>query len=158
MRETVRSDDDVALEAAKTKLVALATRPGYLEAMSPKPGGSRTARDLLLVLATGFVGLAIICFQRVAAAWLGWLLLVFFIVLGGVTALAAIGFGPEKAPRAIGAVITAKLADTKLELLCEDGSTHTALTLDALHENLRVGDVGVAHLNTHDLVIAFHRL
>jgi hypothetical protein len=158
VRETVRSDDDVALEAARSKLVSLATRPGYLEAMSPAPGGSRMARDTLLVLATGFVGLAIVCFQRIAAAWLGWLLLVFFLVLGAFTALAAVGVGPAKAPRAIGAVITAKLPDLKLALLCDDGSQHEVTTHGTLHASVKVGDVGVAHLRPETYVVEFHRL
>lgn len=167
MREAIRSDDDVAVEAAKEKLATLTTRPGYEQAMQPAPSGSRTARAICLAIALGLGALAIVTFRQVDATWLAWLLLLLFSGLALVTAFAGIGFGPEPAPDAVPAVVVGKRVEVKaesplhyLELLRSDGSKLDTMVLESVYAVLKAGDVGVAHIKpgTFTIVTAFHRL
>lgn len=157
MRETVRSDDDVALYAAREKLAALAARPGYPEAMAPKPSGSRTGRWIAALIALAFAGLAFWSFASVESIALKWVLMLLLLTAAGFTALLAIGIGPEPAPTAVPGVVLAKLADGKLELLRSDGTREMLTALDSVHAAVKVGDVGVMHVKS-GLLLAFHRL
>ena len=158
MRDTVRSDDDVALDAAREKLAALAVRPGYPEAMAPKPSGSRTARWITGAIAAGLLGLAFWSFQATSSVALRWVLLLLFLAAAVFTALIAIGVGPEPAPAAAPGVVLAKLPDDKLELLKGDGTRETLIALASVHAALKVGDVGVMHVKSGSILVAFHRL
>ena len=157
MRETVRSDDDVALDAARERLAALAARPGYPEAMTPKPSGSRAGRWIAALIALAFAGLAFWSFTATSSIALRWVLMLLFLVAAGFTGLLAIGVGPEPAPTAVPGVVLAKLPDDKLETLRGDGTRETLHALGSIYSAVKVGDVGVMHVKS-SLLVAFHRL
>ena len=154
----MRSDDDVALDVAREKLAALAARPGYPDAMAPKPSGSRVGRWIAIVIALALAGLAFWSFSATASVALRWILMLVFLGASAFTALLALGIGPEPAPAAMPGVVLAKLADDKLELLHGDGKRETLLALASVHAALKVGDVGVMHVKSGSILVAFHRL
>ena len=157
MRDTVRSDDDVALDAAREKLAALAARPGYPEAMAPKPSGSRAGRWIAAMIALAFAGLAFWSFAATSSIALKWVLMLLFLGAAGFTGLLAIGIGPEPAPTASPGVVLAKLADEKVEMLRGDGPRETLHALGSIYSAVKVGDVGVMHVKSK-ILVAFHRL
>ncbi|MBL0217685.1 MAG: hypothetical protein IPQ07_27890 [Myxococcales bacterium] len=167
MRDAVRSDDDLAIEAAKERLANLTTRPGYEEAMRTEPSGSKLARAISFGLAIGFVTLAVVSFRHVDATWLAWLLMLLFAGIALFSMFAGIGFSPGPAPEAMPVIVLGKRADSRptppllyLELLRTDGSKIESQALEAVHAVLKAGDVGVAHVTpgAFTIVTAFHRL
>ncbi len=167
MRDAVRSDDDLAVEAAKERLANLATRPGYEEAMRTERPGSSLARGISFGFAIGFATLAIVSFRQVDAAWLAWLLMLLFAGIALLSTFAGIGFSPGPAPDAMPVIVLGKRTDSRptppllyLELLRTDGSRLESQALESVHAVLKAGDVGVAHVapGTFPIVTAFHRL
>ena len=158
MRQDVKTEDDLALDIAREKLAALAARPGYPEAMAPKPSGSRAGRWIAIAIALALVGLAFWSFTATSSVALRWVLMLVFLTAAVFTALLAIGIGPEPAPAALPGVVLAKLTDDKLELLRGDGTRATLVAIGSVHAVLKVGDVGVMHVTSNCILVAFHRL
>lgn len=163
LRDGVQTDDDVAIQAAKEKLAALAERPGFEEAMVTRPSGSTAARWVTFGVALLFGGLAFASCTQVEATWLRVVLVPLFIAMTIFGLFAGIGAGPEPAPEAFGAVITGKEQKDRLhhvQFLRSDGTSHDVLIVESLFELLRVGDVGVAHVKAKPpaIMVEFHRL
>ena len=162
--------DDLAVTAAKEKLAMLADRPGYRQAMTPRPTGSRRAAWILSITGVAFVGLAMSSCTYVSAGWFRSATSAVFILLGVFSWFLAIGASRDPAPDAWPAVVLQKIPDAdpaspshQLSLLRDNGATVTVRTNDALHAIVRAGDVGVAHIRhaTHapaPTMVAFHRL
>jgi hypothetical protein len=159
------SADDLAVAAAKEKLAALATRPGYREAMKPRATGSKRAAMILFLTGVAFFGLALGSCTYVSAMWVRWIMSGVFVLLGLFAWLLGIGASPDPLPQTWPVVVLAKQPEHRLSVLRDTGETVTVTTNDALHAIVRTGDVGVAHVRaikhaTPPLasMIAFHRL
>jgi len=169
MRDQVQTSEDLAIAAAKERLLGVSSHPGYAEAIRPAPTGSRTQRAIVLAVALAFAGLAVASLQLVASTWLRWVLVLLLTGFTLLSLLLAIGVGPT-APLAVhGAAVLAKTAIANadiqvIRLLLSDGTVVDAQIADTLFDALRVGDVGVAHLAAQQSasdkpsVAAFHRM
>lgn len=162
------SVDDLAVAAGKDKLATLRDRPGFADAMRPKPRGSRRPQVIFAVLGVALSGLAVQSCSHVSG-WLGTVRLVVLIAAALFVWLLAIGSSPDPATIAWPVVVLAKpdgaTVSKRLVLLRDDGTTVTCGIGDTLYGILRAGDVGVAHIRSAgsvadpaQLVFAFHRL
>jgi hypothetical protein len=168
MEELHVSADDLAIAAAKERLAGIVDRPGYREAMRPRPRGSRKAVVILELVGLAMFGLGLGSCTAVSATWLRLIMSTVFVVLGLGSWFLAIGASPRRTPAAWPVAVLGKPPDPdpaaapqhKLTLLRDDGSTVTVTAGDALHAILRAGDAGVAHVAVGESpeLIAFHRL
>jgi len=165
MREVSRSDDDIAIDAAREKLATLRTRPGFEQAMAPEPTGATRDRRIAIGLLLLFVALAVASFSQVSTTWLRIVLVLLFVAFAMFAGLAAIGFSTERQAETGPAVVMAKTVDAHkdqrwITLLDDRGETRDLLVLENVWELLRAGDVGVAHVRPGEspLLIEFHRL
>lgn len=147
MREpdTVR-DVDLAVASAKEKLATLEARPGYAEAMKV-PTPSSFARAFVLVAAAGCAGIMYACKLYVTAAWLMWILLVIFGLLGLGFLLAAVGFSSKFAGEKWPTAVIAKLDGQRVTFLRANGDTHELHVGEQIYGLLRAGDVGVLYVS-----------
>jgi hypothetical protein len=141
------SDQDIAIVTAKEKLVALKDRAGYNEAMTvPVPSG--IGRAICVAAAACCGGLMYACKLYVTAAWLMWMLVALFGVLGLFFLLATIGFSPKLAGQKWGVAVVGKHLDGdkhRIKFLRESGEEHDLLVSEQIYGLLRPGDLGVLH-------------
>ena len=163
------SEDDLAVAAGKEKLATLRDRPGFADAMRPRPRGSHKPQLFFGVVAVALTALAAESCSEVSAGGLGTVRVVVLILVAVFVWLLAIGSSPDPVTQPWPVVVLAKPAGAsvskRLVLLRDDGTTVTCGANDTLYGILRPGDAGVAHIRNAgavadpaQLVFAFHRL
>jgi hypothetical protein len=139
------SDEDLAIEVAKQKLVTLKDRPGYLEAMR-KEAPAPIARAATFLATAACAGIIYACTLYVTAAWLMWILIIVFGAFAMLFLLATIGLSPKLAPDTWGvAVLEKREVDGKhlIAFLRENGDRHELAVNEQIFALLRAGDLGV---------------
>jgi hypothetical protein len=147
VRDSVTADD-LAIEAAKEKLVELVDRDDYKAAIAKEQtrelGPRITVTIMFVVSAVGAIALGFI------AHGLMWIWVVLLALLSLLMGLACIGFAQDKPGEPVGVAILGKTQDakniTEAELLRTDGETVTAIVPDRIFNLVRPGDLGVAWL------------
>jgi hypothetical protein len=141
-RDSVTADD-LAIESAKEKLVALTERDDYRAVLAQHRQPDRGAR---IAVKVGFAifGLATLAFSWIAAG-LVWIAVALFAAMTIVFGMAIIGYAQDRRAVAHGAAVLAK-ADDELRLLLVDGGEITASVGDAIYNAVKPGDVGVVWL------------
>jgi hypothetical protein len=137
--------DDLAIEAAKEKLVALTDRDEYRAALAQVRRPDRGAR---IAVQVGFAifGLATLAFSWIASG-LVWIAVMLFAAMTIVFGLAMIGYAQDRRAQGHGAAVLAKTVDKyELVLLLVDGNEIKASVGDAIYNAVKPGDVGVVWL------------
>lgn len=174
MSESVTADDvaiatrdsvtaeDLAIEAAKERLVELAQRDEYKAAIArvKKPD-----RGTLLFCAISCIAatIAAVGLSWIASgpAWLGVFVLAAFAIFMG---LGWLGISQDKPGKPFGVAVVGKATDKKgrseLELLCTDGETIRTIVDESLYNAVRPGDLGVAWIRkaSINVLTEFERL
>ena len=141
------SDQDIAIVTAKEKLVALKDRAGYNEAMTV-PVPSWIGRAICVAAAASCGGLMYACKLYVSAAWLMWILVVLFGLIGLSFLLAMIGFSSKLTGQKWGVAVVGKRLDgndRRIRFLRESGEEHELEVSEQIYGLLRPGDLGVLH-------------